>query len=1155
VISLISQILNGHSPTGAGQKIGIPAFSSFRPSDVADFLALSGLPANLIGQVSQVQVNGGAPLGPDQGDVLLAIDTILTIAPGATIVVYDAPFAGAGTTFQTLFNAMINDGVTIISNSFSYCEDQATLADVQSIDAILATAAASGITVFNATGDAGNACRDGSPNTVAVPASSPHATAVGGTTLKVGPGLTYAGEAWWDGSGQIPPTGQGGFGVSRFFNRPAYQNGLIASPMRSVPDVAAPANPELGATICEADAGGCPTGLAYGGTSLATPFWAAFTALLNERAGQSLGFLNPLLYPLANGSAFHSAASMGTDPAHVGLGSLNMNLLELAVANITPGPADPTRSLLTPFSSPDPRVPFLGTVPADGSSAASIVVQLRDANNDTVVGKTVMLSPGPGSHAVITPASGVSTVDNGAVVFTATDATIEDVTFTATADGVTLNQTATISFIGPPPTAAGISANPTSVPTSFSSTITVLLQDAQGHGVPGKLIQLSQGSGHAIVTGPNPPVTDSNGRVQFIATDGTVETVTFTAVDATDGIAIPGSAQVSYTGFGGPPCGGVATVAPGYALTDFATGFNTAGGCVGPIGLAFDASGNLIVGDPANGLLYKFGPNGGVATTAINSTPIGATLLGLTFSKDGRLYGVRRAVGDVVEINPTTGAVIRVVASVSGGENGIATDPISGDLFVTTSFGGLWRISGFSSGPGTATQYTGLDDNDGIVFAPDGTLFVAGINGEVWSISGTGGPTPPIVTVLATLPGRPDGIALAANVANPGRPPFLFVNRNDGTLSKVDLTQSPPIVSNVFTGGSRGDFVAVGPDGCAYATQTDRVLKVTNADGSCPFAPTSAAPGLSLTPAVVVPNPTQGTPETFTATFHNITVPAGTPVTLTVIGPNLQSRLGRTDANGQATFTYTGTFTGTDALFATATVSSQTLTSNVAQVTWTGGPHTTFLTLNPSPTGGTVGKPVTLLASLTDVSVTPAAVIPNANVNFTLGDLTCGGITDGNGIASCTVIPDAAGLSTLTAVFGGTPQYLGSTASTGFLVPVAVRAAGPPNISVASDGNLTRAGDAFTVEVVIRNAGGSDADNVTITAVRPIPPVTYIGPAVPINEGSVPAGSSATQALQFDVTGVATGAKVPFVVRGSYNDASGKAFAFNAIISVTLIAP
>src|SRR5215471_18137988 len=108
-------VIGDSTHTGAGQKIGVLAFSSFRLSDVADWLALVGLPASLINQVGQVHVNGGAPLGPDESDVLLAIETILTLAPGAQVVVYDAPFTGPGTSFQTLFNAMINDGVTIIS--------------------------------------------------------------------------------------------------------------------------------------------------------------------------------------------------------------------------------------------------------------------------------------------------------------------------------------------------------------------------------------------------------------------------------------------------------------------------------------------------------------------------------------------------------------------------------------------------------------------------------------------------------------------------------------------------------------------------------------------------------------------------------------------------------------------------------------------------------------------------------------------------------------------------------------------------------------------------------------------------------------------------------------------------------------------------------
>src|SRR5205085_415469 len=89
------------------------------------------------------------------------------------------------------------------------------------------------------------------------------------------------------GVNSIPPTGQGGFGISRFFGRPAYQNGFTTSPMRSIPDMAVNADPANGIEICQADAGGCPTGASYGGTSLAAPVWAALVALLNQKSLQT----------------------------------------------------------------------------------------------------------------------------------------------------------------------------------------------------------------------------------------------------------------------------------------------------------------------------------------------------------------------------------------------------------------------------------------------------------------------------------------------------------------------------------------------------------------------------------------------------------------------------------------------------------------------------------------------------------------------------------------------------------------------------------------------------------------------------------------------------------------------------------------------------
>lgn len=193
------------------QKIGLLEFDTFNPSDVSNWLTLAGGGATF-GELSEVAVNGGvtAP-GPGEPEVLLDVDTVMLLASlsGKSYVVYEAP---SGTSFQTMFNAMINDGDTVISNSCSECEDQMTLADVQGIDTVLQSATAAGISVFNGAGDSGSTCLDGTPNTVGVPADSPNATAVGGSSPVLGPGLTYGSETWWNGLEHMPPTGQGGFG-------------------------------------------------------------------------------------------------------------------------------------------------------------------------------------------------------------------------------------------------------------------------------------------------------------------------------------------------------------------------------------------------------------------------------------------------------------------------------------------------------------------------------------------------------------------------------------------------------------------------------------------------------------------------------------------------------------------------------------------------------------------------------------------------------------------------------------------------------------------------------------------------------------------------------------------------------------------------------
>lgn len=129
----------------------------------------------------------------------------------------------------------------------------------------------------------------------------------------------------------------------------------------------------------------------------------------------------------------------------------------------------------------------------------------------------------------------------------------------------------------------------------------------------------------------------------------------------------------------------LAQAAPGYSVTNFATGFANAGG-LGPIGVAFDSAGNLYVGDYVTGFIYKFGPGGGVASAAtqLNTNPIPGSPAGLAFDKEGNLYLARQQAGDVVQLDPSNATILRTVVSVPLA-TGLATDPLSGDLLFPIS--------------------------------------------------------------------------------------------------------------------------------------------------------------------------------------------------------------------------------------------------------------------------------------------------------------------------------------------------------------------------------------------------------------------------------------------------------------------------------------
>ncbi len=1139
---------------GSGEKIGLLEFANFHPSDVSDYLALANEDPGLISNLSEQDVAGGAGSpGTGESEVLLDVDAALTLAPGAQVVVYDTAFNG-GASFSAMFNAMIADGDNVISNSWSECEDQVSRADAQDVDSILAQAAAEGVSVLNSAGDSGSTCLDGSPNTIGVPADSPNATAVGGSSEIPGPGGTYGSERYWNGTNETEPSGQGGFGTSRFFSTPSYQQPFSGGTnMRSIPDVGANSDPDEGYLICQADEGGCPSGLVWGGTSVAAPMWAAFAADLDSLLGRRLGDLNTLLYPLGGSGAFHSAAAMGSDFAHVGLGSPNLDAIERALAGAAPGPVSAATSTLKVGP---------GAVYADGHTPVTLVATLTDAAGHTVAGKHVTLTASAGSHALVAGGTGspssanaVSSTSNGAVSFEVTDTVPETVTFTAvdTDDGVTL-PTATVTFGSPPAAAAGIAAQPTTVAADNASTsqITVTLQDAAGDPVSGKEIQLSASAGtHSVIAGPTPTLTNAQGQTTFTVTDNVDETVTYGALDVSDGnLPFQGSALVNFTNAapGNTNCQtGTPTAAAGYAVSDYATGFAldpSDFGCVGPIGIAFAPDGSLYVVDAANQVLYRFPPGGGVADTLTEVGPLppsnaadgnAGTIFGIAFGSDGSLYataggGFEGGGGAVLQLNPATAALKRVLVQMTSSSNGnddytgcalgIAPDPLSGDLMVTqpgcTLLGGepfVERVIGPTSNSPTIVHYTGeagsanrLDgDVDGITIAPDGTIFAADEDGGIEQIGATAGPQPaPVTDVidLTTASGAKapvDGVGVGEDPGST-HPAFLFVNRNDGIIDKLDLSTTPPTVTQIFSGGSRGDFVTVGPDGCLYATQTDRIVKLTNADGTCSLSSTAVVPQLGLTPASVSPAPVQSQKVTLTADVTNVAQPAGIPVTFTVRGANAQTGVASTDATGKATFTYTGANAGMDLVTASATAGATALTSTQSTIRCKVGPQQPALDLALAPTGGTSGAAAQLTAVLDDVTTNPARPLAGAAVTLTLGGAACAATTDASGRAVCTITPSVpAGLATLAATFAGNASYAASSSSQGFLVSTKAQTvagytgatAATYGATVTLGGHLTlAAGGAALPGRALELALGAGARPRRRASRRPTPPAT-----------------------------------------------------------------
>ena len=310
--------------TGQGQRIAVVEFAQFDQSDLDGFDQQFGLPAVT---PRDVAVDGGTANSDPSAvaEANLDLEVAHEIAPSARLLDYNAPqtTASGADTLGAMIDRITADGqADIVSDSWGSCEAATSPADIRRDEQAIEAAAARGITIFAAAGDTGAyTCQEDSTTdhrlSVSWPSSSPFAVSVGGTSLSMTTAGAYQGEtAWQDTLEQIG----GGGGASIDFSRPGWQVGpgvinRFSDGRRQLPDVAAAADPWSGWDVYT---DGALT--VAGGTSAATPFWAAATALIAQDAGahgvRRLGFVDPMLYAIAarpqRTSGFHDI-TIGTN--------------------------------------------------------------------------------------------------------------------------------------------------------------------------------------------------------------------------------------------------------------------------------------------------------------------------------------------------------------------------------------------------------------------------------------------------------------------------------------------------------------------------------------------------------------------------------------------------------------------------------------------------------------------------------------------------------------------------------------------------------------------------------------------------------------------------------------------------------------------------
>jgi len=665
-----------------------------------------------------------------------------------------------------------------------------------------------------------------------------------------------------------------------------------------------------------------------------------------------------------------------------------------------------------------------------GGQTATITVTAKDGAGRPVSGAPVVLAATGSGNTITQPSS--LTDANGVATGTLSATAAGTRTVTATANGIPIAQTATVTVTGlPSPGKSLVTAAPVYIaPETGTSTITVTVKDGGGHPIAGALVTLSaSGSGNTLIQ-PSAP-TDAKG----VATGGLSSTVaeTKTVAATANGIALTKTAVVTVV----TPSAAKSTLAANPTSMMAGSGTSTLTATVKDAGghaisgaavvLLASGSGNTLT---QPGLTNATGvAKGTLSSTVAEAKVVSATANGIAITKIVTVTVTRS------NVSSSRSTVAAAPPSIPAGGGG-STITVTVKDSTGKAIGGATVVLAATGSGNTLTQPAAKTNPSGVA---TGTLSSTVAEAKTVSATANGIPLDQTATVAVTTGGvSPSQSTVVAS------PTSIVVGSGTSTITVTarDAAGNPVSGATVQLAATGSGNTLAQPAGPTDANGVATGTLSSTAPETKTISATADGTALTATATVTVtPGGASGSRSTVVASPTSITAGGSSTITVTVkdgdgnpisgatvvlaatgSGKTLTQPSGPTDASGVATGTLSAVAAGTKSVSATA---NGTAITQIAVVTVTAGSlSASQSTVTPSPAMIAPGSETsTITVTANDAYGNPiggaTVVLAATGSGNTLTQPS--GPTGANGAASGTLSSTVEETKTISATIDGTP--------------------------------------------------------------------------------------------------------------------------------------